>query len=84
MTTMSQGIGAPQVTWTLHESMLYARTIIGDVCHHLVVERLPTNKKWEWVVWALGTSPETARRGVTPSAETAMAQAQACVRNLAF
>jgi hypothetical protein len=63
----------------MHETMLYACAVHGNVCHHLIVERLPTDRTWDWAVWTPGSPPETARQGIAPSAEDAMTQAEACV-----
>ena len=77
---MSKSIGH-RIVWTLSGTVLYGRRIFGDVCHNLIVERLPRTGSWDWAVWESGKPPEKTSCGITSTAEQAITQAEAQVRD---
>ena len=69
-----------QVNWTLIDNTLYA-TFTPDRggCYRLIVEQLPGESTWDWVVWGQGQLLSEVRYGTAPSAQVAMTRSEAYV-----
>lgn len=68
--------------WRKVDDALYASVFNGpnSARYHLIVERLPNGRGWDWTVWRPGDAPEAARHGVAPSAADAMRAAEIAAR----
>ena len=66
------------VLWELDDTGSLGASTHGG--HYLIVERLPGEAAWDWVVWRRGAHPRAAQYGKALSAETAMMAAERTVR----
>jgi hypothetical protein len=68
--------------WYLIENTLFATAISTDtgVRYYAVIEQLPEQDGWDWIVWRPGDTSFVARYGMAPHAVVAMATAQDITR----
>jgi len=68
-----------QPRWRKVDNALFAAVINGggQTRYHLIVERLPNGRGWDWTVWRPGDEPRLARHGMASSVAEAMRAAEA-------
>jgi CheY-like chemotaxis protein len=68
---------ASPVEWRKSQDSMFASIPSDSVPYHLVVERLPSRKAWDWAVWQPGDRADVVLHGRASSSASAMAAAEA-------